>query len=587
MNCSWGTSLVNCSTRLLTRGLIPSFCTHRRSWIDQQRIQGLLRGWQTLLKWAWRNENWGGNTLFVRNLVISLFPHRQQKYDKISYKRPKKNECPFSKTQKSYICPESHPGQRNPGGRAHSKHLSSINNPKGHWISFFSRALPLQGATYHVTYCSNRTVHTAGNEQRMMQQATKRDPAPFFRIRSGVASSVHGALPSSVHTEEAGLISSGSRVWWQGYPNLKRWKLANSPRKQTGASVFVLWSIEWHLFQQKHWAQLRLGKLTLTQPIFKWESGKKLFKISSHKRLHYLSSKTRPKSAWPSLPTQNSLFLFRTSADIPSVFCCHVFCLQSQLPYPPPNLLFFCWYCLFETLESGWRPPSPSPLNPPLVWILHNRGGINEGTMTHKSIRAANEFAFPPQRNLTNILLSVSPRHLSSQKPNYFLRKKDCKNVQINTGASRLIRETKLDSGKFRVKCRLTQRWHTCDFYRNSKQLWIGIIHIHIHIRIKREPPVWDQNSCVSNMQDIWFWKCEKAQKVKAKSELSQKDEMKEKAKTILLFDQNVAIWKQPLVKTQQEYMYFWSPTLFSSSGCVVVLRRNRPVPIEFLQSPK
>ncbi len=32
------------------------------------------------------------------------------------------------------------------------------------------------------SYCSNRTVHTAGNEQCMMQQATKWDLTPFFRV---------------------------------------------------------------------------------------------------------------------------------------------------------------------------------------------------------------------------------------------------------------------------------------------------------------------------------------------------------------------------------------------------------------------
>ncbi len=41
--------------------------------------------------------------------------------------------------------------------------------------------------------CSNRTVHTAGNEHRMTQQATKWDLAPLFRVASHVASSVHGA----------------------------------------------------------------------------------------------------------------------------------------------------------------------------------------------------------------------------------------------------------------------------------------------------------------------------------------------------------------------------------------------------------
>ncbi len=43
------------------------------------------------------------------------------------------------------------------------------------------------------SYCSNRTVHTAGNEQCMTQQATKWDLAPFFHIASCVASSMHGA----------------------------------------------------------------------------------------------------------------------------------------------------------------------------------------------------------------------------------------------------------------------------------------------------------------------------------------------------------------------------------------------------------
>ena len=43
------------------------------------------------------------------------------------------------------------------------------------------------------SYCSNRTVHTAGNKQHMKQQATKWDLAPFLCIASRVASSVHGA----------------------------------------------------------------------------------------------------------------------------------------------------------------------------------------------------------------------------------------------------------------------------------------------------------------------------------------------------------------------------------------------------------
>ncbi len=43
------------------------------------------------------------------------------------------------------------------------------------------------------SYCSNRTVHTAGNKQCMKQQASKWDLAPFLRVASRVASSVHGA----------------------------------------------------------------------------------------------------------------------------------------------------------------------------------------------------------------------------------------------------------------------------------------------------------------------------------------------------------------------------------------------------------
>ena len=50
------------------------------------------------------------------------------------------------------------------------------------------------------SYCGNRIVYTAGNKQCTMQQATKWDLAPFFRVTSHVTSSVHGASTSD--TEE-------------------------------------------------------------------------------------------------------------------------------------------------------------------------------------------------------------------------------------------------------------------------------------------------------------------------------------------------------------------------------------------------
>ncbi len=64
------------------------------------------------------------------------------------------------------------------------------------------------------SYCSNRTVYTAGNKQCMMQQATKWDLAPFFRVASCVASSVHGASEKSQQVSHFSWPDHHARCPW-------------------------------------------------------------------------------------------------------------------------------------------------------------------------------------------------------------------------------------------------------------------------------------------------------------------------------------------------------------------------------------